>query len=280
MNRIEMQVRRARRRIFLGTFGRALCVAVFVALIVATIACAIPGIHVMDVDTQQWNMAWIVGTIAVAVVMSLAYAIATRPTIERVALEVDKRFVLGERLSSSLSMSQVDRESEFGLAVISDADRRADRLKIAERFPFQPSRLGWLPIAIAPVLAVVLILVEPASLDQQAAAEIDPEIAAQVKRASLQLKKRIAQQKRKADAKGLKDAHDLFDKLERDLDKLSERKKHRSERSHDRAQRLEKATRRSSRATWIQRSASKGDVSNAILAGRSRCRSCKVDRER
>ncbi|OYP36376.1 hypothetical protein [Rhodopirellula sp. MGV] len=224
MNRIESQVRRAQRRIILGTFGRSICVTLFIALVVATIACALPGIQVMDVDVERWNQAWIGGSILAALVSAAAYAVFTRPSQERVALEVDKRFALGERLSSSLSMSATDRESEFGLAVISDADRRADKLKIAEQFAYKPSRLGWLPLAIAPILAVVLVLVEPATNVAQAGRDIDPEITAQIKRASLQLKKRIAQQKRKADAKGLEEARDLFDKLEKDLNQITEKK--------------------------------------------------------
>ncbi|WP_182865479.1 hypothetical protein [Stieleria mannarensis] len=225
MNRIESQVRNARRRLILGSFGRSLCVALFAALIVATIACAVPGVLAVEVDVQTWNTAWIVGSIVVAVLGALAYALATAPNRDRVALEVDKRFGLSERLSSSLSMSAADRESEFGLAVISDADRRADKIKIAEKFAFQPSRLGWLPLAITPILVLVLILVDPAGpIDPSAGDEIDPAVAAQVKRASLQLKKRIEQQKRNAEAKGLKEAQDLFEKLEKDLNKITEKK--------------------------------------------------------
>ena len=225
MNRIESQVRNARRRLILGVFGRSLCIALFAALIVSTIACAVPGIRAVDVDVETWNLAWIVGTIAVAVLGSLIYAIVAAPSRDRVALEVDKRFGLNERLSSSLSMTPADRESEFGLAVISDADRRADKIKIAEKFGFQPSRLGWLPLAIAPVLIVVLFLVDPAqTVDPNAGNEVDPAVAAQVKLASLQLKKRIEQQKRNADAKGLKEARDLFEKMELDLNKITEKK--------------------------------------------------------
>ncbi|QDV88677.1 hypothetical protein [Planctomycetes bacterium TBK1r] len=225
MNRIESQVRNARRRLILGNFGRALCLALFAALIVATIACAVPGIRALDVDVETWNLAWIVGSIVVAVAGALVYALATAPSRDRVALEVDKRFGLSERLSSSLSMSAADRESEFGLAVISDADRRADKIKIAEKFGYQPSRLGWLPLAITPILVLVLILVDPATpVAPDGSNEIDPAVAAQVKRASLQLKKRIAQQKRNAEAKGLQDAKDLFEKLEKDLNQITEKK--------------------------------------------------------
>jgi septal ring factor EnvC (AmiA/AmiB activator) len=225
MNRIESQVRNARRRLILGAFGRSLCVTLFVALIIATIACALPGIRAVDVDVEKWNLTWILGSIGVAVMGSLIYALAGAPSSARVALEVDKRFGLNERLSSSLSMTEADRESEFGLAVISDADRRAEKLEIAEKFSFQPSKMGWLPLAIAPLLFLVVLLVDPAqTVDTDQSNEIDPAVAAQVKRASLQLKKRIEQQKRNADAKGLKDAHDLFEKLERDLNKITEKK--------------------------------------------------------
>lgn len=225
MNRIESQVLTARRRLVMGIFGRSLCLSLFAALIVATVACAVPGIRAVAVDIETWNLAWIAGGIAVALVGSLVYAIASAPSRERVAMEVDKRFGLNERLSSSLTMTPADRESEFGLAVISDADRRADKLKIAEKFAFQPSKLGWLPLAITPILVIVMLLVDPTqAVDPNKENEVDPAVAAQVKRASLQLKKRIEQQKRNADAKGLKEAHDLFEKLERDLNKITEKK--------------------------------------------------------
>ena len=74
-------------------------------------------------------------------------------------------------------------------------------------------------------MVLVLILVDPTQTAETAADnEIDPAVAAQVKRASLQLKKRIEQQKRKADAKGLKEARDLFEQMEKDLDQITEKK--------------------------------------------------------
>jgi len=225
MNRIESQVKTARLRLMLGTFGRSLCVALFAALIVASIACAIPGLFVIDVDTAVWNQAWVIGSIATAVVGSFLFTLLTAPNRERVALEVDKRFGLNERLSNSLTMSPEDRGSEFGMAVVSDADRRADKIKIAEKFKIQLNKLGWLPLSVTPVLAIVLLLVEPArQIDASSETKIDPAVAAQVQKAALDLKKRIQQQRRKADAKGLKEARDLFEKLESDLDKITEKK--------------------------------------------------------
>ncbi|KAA5542756.1 hypothetical protein FYK55_14645 [Roseiconus nitratireducens] len=225
MNRIESQVKTARRRLILGTFGRSLCIALFVALIVASIACAIPGLFVLEVDSSFWNRAWIFGSLAAAVLIALGYSLLTAPSPQRVALEVDKRFGLQERLSNSLSMSATDRESDFGIAVVEDADRRADKIRIADKFQFHLNKLGWLPLSVTPILAIVVLLVEPARpTDASSETKIDPAVAAQVQRAALQLKKRIEQQRRNADAKGLEEARDLFEKMETDLNKITEKK--------------------------------------------------------
>ncbi|MEL6106920.1 MAG: hypothetical protein AAFU85_12820 [Planctomycetota bacterium] len=225
MNRIESQVRAARRRLVLGLFGKSVCIALFVALLIATIACAVPGIRPISVDIQNWNVAWIVGTVSVAILGSLAYALLTAPAIDRVALEVDKRFGLNERLSNSLAMMPADRETDFGIATIEDAGKRADEIQIADQFRLEPNKVGWLPLAITPVLVIVLMLVEPV---QRSAADsessVDPAVAKQVQRVALQLKKRIEQQKRNADAKGLKEARDLFAKMEQDLNKITDKK--------------------------------------------------------
>lgn len=225
MNRIESQVRTARRRLILGIFGRAICVALFAALIVATIAVAVPGIRAINVDVQTWNLAWIIGCVSTAFLGAMVYCLVKAPDTERVALEVDRRFGLNERLSSSLSMTVEDRESDFGIAVVDDATRRADKLRIADEFRFEPNKLSWLPLSIAPILAIVLLLVQPAqNSDASKDPNVDAAVAAQVQKAALQLKKRIEQQKRKADAKGLKDARDLFEKMETDLNQITEKK--------------------------------------------------------
>ena len=74
MNRIESQVASARRRLMLGTFGRALCYTMFAALLVATIAIAIPAIWVMNVDSTTWAYGWIGGCIVAGLIAAGAYA--------------------------------------------------------------------------------------------------------------------------------------------------------------------------------------------------------------
>lgn len=225
MNRIESQVRAARRRLILGRFGQALCVTLFAALVVSTIAVAVPALRFMEIDYDTWVTSWIGGSVLAAVIAAAAYALMTAPSIDSVATEVDKRFGLKERLSSSLTLEDLDRESDFGVALVADAEKRAAQLEISDRFQIKPSKLGWLPISLVPVLAVVLLLVEPAKpSDASSTQKVDALEAKQVQTVAAQLKKRIAQQKRKADAEGLKESQELFERMEADLKKITERK--------------------------------------------------------
>ncbi len=226
MNRIESKVSSARRRIILGRFGTAICFALFAGLIVATIAIALPALRVMEIDFQTWTYAWIGGSILAAVLVAGAYAIVTAPTKEEVAAEVDRRFGLRERLSSSITLRTADRDSDFGAALMSDAEKRADQIAIADRFGLKPTKLGWLPISIIPILAIVLLLVEPMSQSSaNSASKTDAAETKQVQTVAKQLKQRIQQQRRKAESEGLKDATAMYEKMETELDKIAKRDK-------------------------------------------------------
>ena len=224
MNRIESKVRIARRRILLGRFGQALCVTLFAALVVATLAIALPALRVMELDFNTWAYSWIGGCSLAALIAAGVYAVVTSPSLESVATEVDIRFGLRERLSSSLTMPAEERDSAFGLALVADAEKRADQLAVSDRFSLRPSKLGWLPVSIIPILAIVMLLVEPIS-ESNAAGDIksDSLEAKQVQTVASQLKKRIQQQRRKAEAEDLKEAQELFEKMESELDKITKR---------------------------------------------------------
>jgi chemotaxis protein histidine kinase CheA len=124
-----------------------------------------------------------------------------------------------------LQLPERDRESDFGLALQQDATRRADQLVIADRFELKPSKISWLPLAIIPVLAIMLMLVEPMQPTSAGSSnQVNPIEAKQVKTVAKQLKKRIEQQKRKADSQGLTEAKEMYEKMESDLDKLVNKK--------------------------------------------------------
>jgi len=224
MNRIESQVRKARRRIMLGLWGRSLCCALFVALIAATIAIAVPALWVMELDFNQWVTAWLVGALVSALLAATIYSLATAPTMEEVAVEVDKRFGLRERLSSSLRLAASERKSSFGEALTADAETRAAQLDVAEKFALRPAKIGWLPLSLVPVLVIVLLLVEPVTGTNASSSPTAPAAeVAQVKTVAAQLKKQIQQQRRKADAENLQEAKELFERMESNLDKILKR---------------------------------------------------------
>ena len=224
MNRIESKVQSARRRMILGRFGQALCISLFAALVLATVAIAVPALRVIDVDYKTWVYAWVGGSAVIAFLIAGAYALMTAPTPEAVAAEVDHRFGLRERLSSSMMLGEGERDTAFGMALSADADKRANQLEVSDQFALKPNKLGWLPIAILPILAIVLALVEPmTSADADLANKPDALEVKQVKTVATQLKKRIQQQRRKAESEGLKEAKEMYEKMEADLDKIAKR---------------------------------------------------------
>jgi septal ring factor EnvC (AmiA/AmiB activator) len=97
-------------------------------------------------------------------------------------------------------------------------------LDVAERFALRPSKIGWLPLSLVPILAIVLLLVEPATkLTASSTTKATADEIAQVKKVAAQLKKRIEQQRRKADSEDLKEAKEMFERMEADLDKITKR---------------------------------------------------------
>ncbi|MCC9654404.1 hypothetical protein [Rhodopirellula halodulae] len=233
---VETKVRSARHRLMLGQFGRSFAVFWFVGLIVATIAIAAVAITPVPLEilnlepsaesVQQWSIGWIA---AVTIVSAIAAALAMwwkAPSLLQVAAEVDSRFALKARLSSVLASQQtVDVDSRAGKALRQDAARRASKLSIADQFPLTPQRVSWLPLAIIPILLVMVFVVKPATDAPLEGTElVNASEIRQVKIAAAELKKRLAQQKRQADAKGLLEAREMFEKMESQLDKITESK--------------------------------------------------------
>ena len=225
MNQVQHRVQSARRRLIMATFGRALAITAFAALIVATLAVAVPAFRVIGIGYQSWATGWIVGCAAAALASAGIYAAIKAPTPGETAVEVDRRFGLNERLASAMSLPETKRQSDFGSALTADADRQAEELAIAGRFDIKPTRIAWLPLAVVPVLAIVLLLVKPATpIEASTDLKADPIEVKQVKTVAKQLKKRLAQQKRKAETEGLTEAKEMFEKMGAEVDKLAAKK--------------------------------------------------------
>ncbi len=225
MDIIRRQVAAAQRRLMLQRFGRIVTWSLFSLLLIAAISAAVPKITAISVPSNVWTLSWAIGAIVTALVIAAIATWLTRPSLTDTAAELDLRFHLNERLSSSLELSSEDRDSEMGQALIADAQRRAEGISVAERFGLQVRRSGLLPLLPLVFLGVLIFIpdatrenVADASVDKAAQQEIK-----QVKTAAEQLKKRLEQRRRQATAEGLKEAEELFKKLERQADKLSRR---------------------------------------------------------
>ena len=98
------------------------------------------------------------------------------------------------------------------------------KLEVADRFSLKPSKLGWLPISIVPVLAIVLLLVEPMSESNASSAGQDRRGRSQTGAdRGLAVEETNPTTTAQGGAEGLKEAQELFEKMEADLDKITKR---------------------------------------------------------
>ncbi|HBE71229.1 MAG TPA: hypothetical protein DDW52_24040 [Planctomycetaceae bacterium] len=194
-----------------------------IALAVAALGIALPKMVVVEADPQIWFFSWLGGCSAVGLLTSIVLSFVGRPGLAESAAEVDRRFGLRERLSSALSMPQQDRQSALGEALKSDAERRAETLVVSEHFSFGIS--GKLLLPLAPAL-LALALTQLADREPEAK---EPQLAQlnikKVKESTDALMKKIQQQRKRAEEKGLRAAVDMFKKLEGELAKLRKNEK-------------------------------------------------------
>lgn len=224
MNQIENKVRAARRRLFLARFAGLFCWTLALGWLLAGVAIAARSIWALPLDSQTWAGGWLVTTTIIALLVALVWSWLTRPSLVAVATEIDQRFAMKQRLGSVLAMRDGDRESPMGQALVDDAVRRAERLQISERFSLAPSKLGWLPLLPAALIAIAMLFgpaIQSIASSKPTAAMLAQ--AEQVKKSTETLKKKITDQRKKAEAAGLKDAAEMFSKLETDIDKMAKR---------------------------------------------------------
>jgi len=218
MEELEKQVRRARWRLGLGRFLRTLGFCWFATLLVAAVLAGLDKRYVWPAPDWLWPAAALgLGLFAAGVWIWL-----TRRRPLDAAIEIDKRFGLKERVSSTIALSEEERESEAGQALMEDAVARVRRVEVGARFPVRPGRPALLPLLPA-VLGVAAFLLIPA-IEKPVEADTGTDAKAvkqQVKRSGEALKKKLAERRKEAGEKGLKDAERLFKRLERQTEELA-----------------------------------------------------------
>lgn len=220
MDEIKRQVGRAQRRLVVQQFLTVIGWSLFATLLLAAVGLAIPRLWVLHVDQQAWDWSWIGGGIAAGLVVAGIWTYIIRRTKLDAAIELDRRFGLKERVSSTLALGPEELETEIGQALMSDAVRRVERIDVREQFQVSPTWRFLLPLA--PAVAIVVLALLPSAVMKQAGAttEQPSEIKHQIKTATQKLQEKLRENQKKAEELGLKDI-DTLKEVNRELDKLA-----------------------------------------------------------
>ena len=229
MEQLRKQVRRAQWWLAVQRFVHVLGWSCFATLLAAA------GLVVLDkfrpLHVEPW--AWPVGAMVLGTLVAVVWAMVRGRGAMDAAIEIDRRFDLKERVSSSLAMSPEERQSEFGRALVDDAARRVQRINVGREFHVSPSRQLLLPLLPGLAAVLVAVFVNPAA-PRQASADADTAGRQQVKKSTDALRRKLLAHRQQAQKQGLKKAEDALAKLEKDLDRNA------SDRSLDRKDALVK----------------------------------------
>ncbi|MEQ8785457.1 MAG: hypothetical protein RIC55_04130 [Pirellulaceae bacterium] len=226
MEEIRKQVSRAHRRLVLEQLLGVLPWTMFAALAVALLAIAVPKIWAIEAlaqptAAQWWTWSWIAGCAVVGLLSGVIWTWLARRGEMQAALELDRRYGLKERVSSALSLAEQDRESEFGRALLGDAERRVRGIDVREQFRLGVSWRALLPLLPA-VIAFTLAVFVPYAVREQTTQATETQLItkAQTKKSINDLKKKLNESRKIAQEKGLEEAEAHLKELMKRLDKL------------------------------------------------------------
>lgn len=222
MDVLRRQVGRALRRLLVEQFLRALAWSWTATLLVAAGGIAVEKFRPFGIGPA----AWLIGALVLGVVLAIGWTVIRRRRALDAAIEIDRRFGLKERVSSSWSLDTATRETPVGRALVADAAARVDRLRMSEHFRVRLSRASLLPLLPAAAAFLVAWLVNPVPAQQQAVAQQEAvEVKKQIKTSTTALEKKLSERRKKAEEEGLESAKDLFAKLEASSRELAEQEK-------------------------------------------------------
>lgn len=229
MDIVTKQVRKAHRRLVLQQWLERVVYCLMATLAVAILAIVVPKFWYLGELPRFWAWAWMGGSLVVGLLAASIWTYFSRTDVLTAAIEIDLRFQLRERLSSSLSLDAKSLESPLGQALLADAGRQAERINVAERFPVGTGRLAALPLVIGGIAIMVAMMVPDVALDPVKTAtaatttSLTEEQNKVIKKTTEELRKQLEQKQKQAEEKGLKDASDLLKKLEQGTSQLAKK---------------------------------------------------------
>lgn len=224
MNELREQIVRAQRRLNLEQFLARCVWCLSAALAAALIAIAVPRVVAIDGLSANWDAIWFLGAAVVGVVAAGVWTLVSHRSTLDAAIEVDRRFDLRERIASSISLSAEEQRTEAGQALVKDAVRAASRIDVGDKFRLQLNRRVWLPLVPAALSFLVILFFNPST----ATSSLDPNapavVAKQINTAAESARKKLEEQRKEAERRGMKEAEGLFKRIEAQTKDLSEKK--------------------------------------------------------
>ncbi len=218
MDSIRKQANIARRRLITQRFLSYLPWTLSLALAVALVGLLLPKLTFLNVESAVWTTCWLAGSALVAIITNICWTFIGRPTLVAAAAEIDRRFGLRERISSTLLLAPEDRETELGQALAADANRRAEQLDIRDQFTWGFNRRLLVPVL--PLLLAGALWFVPNHAAPEPVASTDSLSLTQIKNSTKPLIEQLKKKRLEAEQQGLTAAVDMFKKLEGELSKL------------------------------------------------------------
>lgn len=224
MNELREQISRAQRRLHLEQFLARCVWCLSAALAAALVAIAVPRVVAIEGLPANWDAIWFLGSLVLGVVAAGVWTLVSHRSALDAAIEVDQRFGLRERIASSISLSDEERQTEAGQALVKDAVRAASRIDVGDKFRLRLTQRAWAPLVPAALTFLVILFFNPST----ATSSLDPNtpavVAKQINTAAESARKKLEEQRKEAERRGMKDAEGLFKKIEAQTKDLSERK--------------------------------------------------------
>lgn len=218
MDVLKQQVRRAQRRLTLQRFFAVLSWSWFAALLAAAALIALGKYYPLGV--LPWG--WVAIALGVGLVFAGGWTWFTGRGQLEAALEIDRRFGLKERVSSTFALGPDQLDSPAGKALVEDALKRVGRLHIGEQFRVKLSRWTWLPLAPAALAFLLAMYLNPSAGENKAGGSIASKAERKTVKTSTEvLRKKLIDRRKEARDQGLKDAEELFAKLEQGTKELT-----------------------------------------------------------
>ncbi|MCA9128421.1 MAG: hypothetical protein KDB22_15145 [Planctomycetales bacterium] len=219
MEQIRKQARIARRRLTIERFLGYLPWALFAALACSLVGLAFPKFMFLGIEPGLWFGSWLGSVSICAILIAFWMTFIGRPSLADAAAEIDRRCGLKERLSSALVLTEEDRQTELGGALVEDANRRAEKLDVREYFNLGFSRKLFLPI-IPALLVAALWFAPNRQAPEQVSQQPDQTNLTQVKNSTKNLLQEVKKKREAAEKEGLAAAAEMFKQLEGELSKL------------------------------------------------------------